>query len=351
MKNLPSDMDRRSFLKSVSTVAAGAAMVSAGTAQAAAPANKAVPTTGKIPERTFGKTGHNLPVLGHGGSAMVNSWAAAYNVKLPSIEDRAAMVRRAYDVGVRYFDTARVYSESESIMGTALDGIRDNVYLATKVADPRPGETRKSEEKSLSDLKTDYVDCMQIHSPAIEMAGVANAMKMYEELVKMKDEGMIRYIGLTTHVAFERVYQMIDTGSFDQVLLALGYFNKGMDMMLSNANLEWREKCLARATELNMGVVAMKVMGLNVLGQGSKAVVSDYDAKKRAGLPAAAIKFCLNDERIHVLNVGMSTPSDIEANIKIMKGDLAFKSDDRMLLADYTSQAYQSDYVKALKTV
>ena len=95
----------------------------------------------------------------------------------------------------------------------------------------------------------------------------------------------------------------------------------------------------------------MKVMGLNVLGQGSKVVVADYDAAQRAKLPAAAIKFALNDERIHVLNVGMSTPSDIEANVKIMKGDLSFTSDDRMLLADYTSQAYQSEYVKALKTV
>jgi predicted aldo/keto reductase-like oxidoreductase len=344
-------MNRRGFLKSVSTVAAGAAVLTTAKAEAKAPDGKKIPLTGKIPERRFGKTNHALPVLGHGGSAMVDSWAPAYNVKKSSIEDRVAMVKRAYDVGVRYFDTARVYSESERLMGEALKDVRDNIYLATKVADPRPAKVRESVEKSLSELKTDYVDCMQIHSPAIERVGVKGGMAMYEEMAKLKDEGMIRFIGVTTHVAFETVYEMIDTGAFDQVLMALGYFNKGMDMMLSNANLEWREKCLARATELDMGVVAMKVMGLNVLGQGNRNVIADYDETKRAGLPAAAMKFCLNDERIHMLNVGMSTPSDIEANIKIMKGDLEYKSDDRMLLADFTSKAYESDFVKALKIV
>jgi predicted aldo/keto reductase-like oxidoreductase len=344
-------MNRRGFLKSVSTVAAGAAVLTTATADAKAPKGKKIPLTGKIPERRFGKTDHMLPVLGHGGSAMVDSWAPAYNVKKSSVEDRVTMVKRAYDTGVRYFDSARVYSESEGIMGEALKDVRDNIYLATKVADPRPEKVRASVEKSLSELKTDYVDCMQIHSPAIERVGPKGGMAMYEELAKLKDEGMIRFIGVTTHVAFETVYEMLDTGAFDQVLMALGYFNKGMDMMLSNANLEWREKCLARATELDMGVVAMKVMGLNVLGQGNRNVIADYDEKKRAALPAAAMKYCLSDERIHMLNIGMSTPSDIEANIKIMKGDLSYKSEDRMLLADFTSQAYESDFVKALKIV
>jgi len=346
-----SSMNRRGFLKSVSTVAAGAAVLSSTDADAKAPKGKKIKSTGDIPLRRFGKTEEMLPVLGHGGSAMVNSWAAAYNVKLPSIEERATMVRRAYDVGVRYFDTARVYSESESIMGTALSDVRDDIFLATKVADPRPTETRASVEKSLSDLKTDYIDLIQIHSPAIEMRGPDNAMKMFEELAKLRDEGMVRFIGLTTHVAFESVYKMIDTGNFDQVLMALGYFKKGMDMMLSEPNLEWREKCMARATELDMAVTAMKVMGLNVLGQGNRNVIADYDETKRAMLPQAAIKFALNDERIHMLNIGMSTPSDIEDNLKIIKGDLEYTSEDRMLLADFTSQAYKSDFVKALKTV
>ena len=78
-----------------------------------------------------------------GGSAMIQQWKKEYGVGVLPLEERVAMVRHAFDRGVRYFDTARVYGESESIMGKGLKGIRDKVYLATKVADPRPTNTRE----------------------------------------------------------------------------------------------------------------------------------------------------------------------------------------------------------------
>ena len=345
-------MDRRGFLKTtLGATAAGAAVLGAGTAHAAKPDSKTIALTGKIPERPFGKTGHMLPVLGHGGSAMVDSWATAYGVTLEPQEQRVAMVRRAYDLGVRYFDTARVYSESESIMGKALKDVRANIYLATKMAFPTPGAVRGSVEKSLSELQTDYVDCMQIHSPAIERVGFEGGMKLYDELVKLKDEGMIRFIGVTTHVAFETVHKMISTGAFDQVLLARGYIRKGMDMMLSNPNMEWANLCVAKAHELNMGIVAMKVMGLNIMGRGGHNVVTSFDETKRNQLPGAAIRWALNDSRVSVLNIGVSVPEDIELNAKLMQGDLTYTESDAILLAEYAEQVYKSDYVKALQVV
>ena len=63
---------------------------------------------------------------------MVKLFAASYGIELLPLEDRVAMVRHAYDSGIRYFDTAHVYGESEQIMGRGLKGVRDNVYLATK---------------------------------------------------------------------------------------------------------------------------------------------------------------------------------------------------------------------------
>ena len=345
-----SNMDRRDFLKSGLQITAGAVAIGGATGVSAAPSDKKISLTGKIPERPFGKTGHLLPVLGHGGSAMVNSWAAGYNVTLPDEETRAKMVRHAYDKGVRYFDTARVYGESEGIMGPALKDVRDDVYIATKVAMPAQA-TRRSVEQSLEQLQTDYVDCMQIHSPLIERAGVEGGMKVYEELEKMRGEGLIRFIGLTTHVAFERVYEMIDTGVFDQVLLARGYIRKGMDMMLSNQNIEWRERCMARAHELNMAIVVMKVMGLNILGRGGTAVVADYDPDRRKDLPGAAIRWVLQDERVSMLNIGMSLIDDVDDNLAIVTGNMDFTEEDQLLLADYSARAYESEYVKSLRTV
>jgi aryl-alcohol dehydrogenase-like predicted oxidoreductase len=347
MKDQSSGIDRRSFFKAGLT--AGAAAVTVGAANAAAPENKDIKRTGKIPERMFGKTGHMLPVLGHGGSAMVDQWASGYNVELEDQDTRVAMVREAYNSGVRYFDTARVYGESERIMGEALKDVRDNCYIASKVADPRPAKTRESVEKTLSELGTDYIDCMQVHSPAIERVGVKGGMAIREELGKLQDEGLIRFTGVTTHIIFKEIYEMVDTEAFDQVLLARGYMNRGMTNMISNESLEWREKTVARAHELNMGIVAMKVMGLNMIGRGNTQVVADYDDEKRAALPGAALRWALNDERIGILNIGMSVTEDIGLNMKTITGDLTLTEADKLLLADYAEKAYASPYTKAMQ--
>lgn len=354
MDSQASELKRRDFLKTgmlagAGTMAAGSSLGMLGTTQVqAATPEKA---TGEVPQKAFGKTGWTMPVLGMGGSAMVTRFIAAYGVELLSMEDRAKMVRHAYDSGVRYFDTARVYGESEKIMGQGLKGVRDNVYVATKVAVYDPQQTRASIEKSLEQLDMDYVDCAQVHSPAIERLGFDGAMQIHAELLKLKDEGLVKFIGLTTHVVYETVHRMISTGGFDQVLLAYGYFKKGMDTLLSNNNLEWRELCLAKAHELGMGIVAMKVMGANVLGHNSQAVVPEYERAALDRLPAAAIRWVMRDDRVSMLNIGVSKPSDVDYNLQVLKGDLSFTNEDHMLLARFCEQAYESETFKDMKVV
>lgn len=349
MKSDGNGMDRRKFI-STGLAAAGAAALGAGKAHGAMPADKKIPAPGGIPTRPFGKTGHVLPILGHGGAAFVDQWSPVFNVQLEPMDKRVEMVRQGYEKGIRYFDTARVYQESERVMGEALKDVRDDVYLATKVAAANPKYVRGSVEMSMRELQTDYLDCVQIHSPAIEAVGAKEAMKIYDELDKMRDEGMIRFIGLTTHVAFEDVYEMIDTGAFDQVLLARGYIRKGMTTMLSNRKIEWSNRCMARAHELGMAIVAMKVMGLNMLGRGSTLVVPEYDAEQRRKVPAAAIRWILQDERISMLNIGISVPEDIDENIATLSGDTTFTDEDSLLLADYAAKVYESEYVKGMET-
>ena len=343
--------NRREFLKAGLRGAAGAAALGAGLAPAAAPEHKQISVTEGIPARKFGKTGHTLPILGMGGSAMVQMFIRAYGLELTPIEERIAMVRHAYDSGIRYFDTARVYGESESIMGKGLKGVRENVYLATKVHFSDPAQVRKSVETSLKQLDTDYADCVQIHSPAIERVGFDGAMKLHAELVKLRDEGLVRFIGLTTHVAFETVHEMISTGGFDQVLLAYGYFRRGMDTLLSNRRLEYRDLCLAKAHELGMGIVAMKVMGANIFSHNSKKLVPEFDSRARAKLPAAAIRWVLQDERVSMLNIGVSLPADIIENVATLKGDLRLSAEDRRLLAEFSAKAYETETVKKMPLV
>jgi predicted aldo/keto reductase-like oxidoreductase len=337
---------RRHFLQS-GLLAAGSATL----APALAEAGERAKDSAGIPSRPYGKTGRSLPVLGMGGSAMVALFARSYGIKLLAADERVKMVRHAFGQGIRYFDTARVYGESESIMGRGLKGVRDQVVLATKIAVTDPAQVRRSLEDSLKQLDTSAVDVAQIHSPAIERVGFDGAMKIHAEVVKLRDQKMCRYIGLTTHVAFETVARMIDTGGFDQVLLAYGYFNKGMDTFLSHRNLEFREMCLAKAHEQKMAIVAMKVMGANIFGHNAPNLLPDYDKAALEKLPGAAIRWVLRDERVSMLNIGVSYPSDIDENVAVLRGDLHCTNNDRLLLAEFSRRAYDADSLKQMRTV
>jgi predicted aldo/keto reductase-like oxidoreductase len=339
---------RRDFLKSTAIAVAGGSLLSASQASAGAPKPSDVGTSG-IPLRPFGKTGHKLPVLGMGGSAMVQVFNQAYGVPLLPFEQRVAMVRHAYDSGIRYFDTARVYGESERIMGQGLKGVRENCYVATKCHISDPTKVRQTLEKSLEELGMDHVDCVQVHSPAIEAVGFDGAMKLHAELVKLRDEKLLRFIGLTTHVAFETVHKMIETDGFDQVLLAYGYVRRGMDTMLSNKKIEHRELCLAAAHKRGMAIVAMKVLGANMLTHNAPKMVADYNPADVARLPPAAIRWVLADERVSMLNIGASMPSDIDQNLAVVRGDTRLTNEDRDLLADFSARLYEAGPVKAMR--
>jgi len=164
---LDRNVDRRDFLKTgvaavVGSVAAGSGIVAAGE-----------PSTGPkpIPTRRFGKTGCVLPILGYGGAALPKRWGNPL-----STEDRVKLVRTVYDRGVRYFDTAGNYMESQSILGEGLKGIRDKVYLVTKVETTVPAEVRGAIEKSLEELQTNYLDAILIHgTPGLEQMTVDRA--------------------------------------------------------------------------------------------------------------------------------------------------------------------------------
>lgn len=329
-------LNRRKFLKAGLQATAGAAALTGGMAQAAMPKDKKVTLSGSIPTRVLGKTGLEVPVLGLGGAYLVERWGAQ-----GSIEERAAMVRRAYDRGVRWFDTADNYMESEEIVGAGLKDVRDNVYLATKVSVTDHREVRKFFERSLERFQTDYVDCIQIHgTTGIEQMTFEEAMKTHGELVKLRDEGLARFIGVTGHNYFDKIYPLIATGEFDTAFLANGYFKCGMMRLLTNEMVEMREMCLEKARELGMGVLAMKVLRGGMFGRTAESVTPDWDREKLERLPGAAIRYLFQDEGVHVFNIGVRVPSEVDDNVNIFCGDLTFTDGDRMLLAEFSAKAY-----------
>ena len=131
-------------------------------------------------------------------------------------------MRYAYERGMRYFDTSPVYMESEAILGDALKDRRRQVCLVTKVEATQPAEVRKSVEQSLKALQTDYLDLILIHgTPGLEQMSVGQAMKIHAQLVKLRDQRIIRFIGFSAHGYFDKALALIASESFDHCMLSL----------------------------------------------------------------------------------------------------------------------------------
>ena len=344
MNRLNDELGRREFLKRAAQAAA-AGVISTGIASGAVPNEKKIDAGDAIPTRVLGKTGVKLPILGYGGAGLVKVWGSPL-----SPEDRVKLVRYAYDRGVRYYDTAGNYMESQAILGEALKDLRDNVYLVSKVETTVPGWVRMAVEKSLKELQTDYLDAILIHgTPGIEQMTVEQAMKVHGQLVKLRDERIVRFIGFSAHSYFDKALELISSGGFDQCMLSYGYIPRGHNQVFSARMVELRNVCVAKAHELGMGIVAMKVVGGGVLGAWSGYIVPGFDKKRLEKLPAAAIRYVLQDKRIHLLTIGMRLKEEIDANIETLSCDVTYTMDDRALLAEFCAKAFDSDAIKAMR--
>ncbi len=359
MREENNELDRRDFMKkgAQATAAAAATVLGGNAVQGAVPADKTIAFTDVLPTRELGKTKVELPILGYGGAALMKR---AGNPR--SFEDRVKLVRHAYDAGIRYFDTSINYSDSQAVIGEALKGVRDNVFITTKVdfwnrSRPngrivkvdRAGVARQV-EKNLAELQSDYIDAILIHgTPGVQQMTVEQCMEVHGELAKARDKGLVRFVGFSAHSYFGKALALINSGGFDLCMLSYGFIPRGHNQVFSSRMLELREACVAKAHEQGMGLVAMKVIGAGMLGARSGYVVPGFDAKRRAQLPGAAIRYVLDDDRFQHLVIGMRTRSDLEANLETFSGDVTCTREDRALLAEFGAEVMKSDAIKKMK--
>jgi len=349
MNRQMNDIGRREFLRRTAQTTAIGAMATS-LAGGAVPGKKRIDLTDKIPSRVLGKTGVELPILGYGGAAIPKKWGNTL-----STEDRVKLVRHAYDSGIRYFDTAISYSYSDSqvIIGQGLKDVRDNVFITTKVdfwditkpdgrfaKVPKGGATRQI-EMNLKELQSDYIDAIFIHgTPGVEQMTVEQSMEVRQELIKARDKGLVRFVGFSAHHYFDKALALIESGGFDLCMLAYGYLPRGNTRLFSPRTTELRNACLAKAHELKMGIVAMKVLGAGMLG--------GFGRKDLEGLPGAAIRYVLQDDRVHILTIGMRYPAEIDANIRTIAGDTTYTNEDRALLAGVSAAVLSDENVKKM---
>lgn len=335
---------RRDFIRQAGRVV-GVGVVLGALPAAATATESQIHRADSIPARLLGKTGVKLPILAYGGAALPRVWGNPL-----SHEDRVKLVRYAYERGIRYFDTAGNYLESQTILGEALKDLRDTVFLTSKVEVTRAGKTRQAFEKILAELQTDHLEAILIHgTPGLEQMSVAEAMKVHGDLLKLRDEKMVRFIGFSAHGYFHKALALIESGGFDLCMLSYGYIPRGYDQIWSARMTALRDACVAKAHELGMGILAMKVVGAGVLGAWSGYVVPGFDPQKLEQLPAAAIRHVLDDERVQLLTIGMRLTEEIDANIRTLNAETAYTAADRGLLAEFSARAYESDALKKMR--
>ena len=159
--------------------------------------------------------------LGNTGISTPQNAFGALPLQRCSEEDAVALLRKAYEGGMVFFDTARAYSNSEERVGIAFKGMREKVFIASKTMARNPEAFWKDLETSLSTLGTDYLDIYQLHCvPQCYRPG--DGTGMYECLEEAKRQGKIRHIGITAHL-IAVAEEIAESGLYETLQFPLSY--------------------------------------------------------------------------------------------------------------------------------
>jgi len=193
-------------------------------------------------KRRLGRTNLNVSIVGFGGISIIGV----------SVKNAVKIVRRAFDLGINYFDTARAYGDGEEKFGTALKDVRDRCIIATKTHQRTKEEAaRIGLKQSLRNLCTDRIDLVQLHGIDDEKT-LEKAMSREGSLAALKEarsQGVIDFIGISGHSPYV-LAKAIRTGEFDTVLVPLNLLFR-----------EASEELIPLAKDLDVGVIIMKPFG------------------------------------------------------------------------------------------
>ena len=187
----------------------------------------------------------DLVVLGKTGLTVNKNGFGALPVQRVSKKEAVYLLQKAFYNGINYFDTARVYSDSEEKLGAAFEYTRERIVISTKTAAQDAAGMRRDLEESLRRLKTDYIDIYQFHNPAF-CPKPGDGSGLYEEALKAKEEGKIRHIGITNH-RLAVAKEAIESGLYETLQFPFSY-------LASDKDLEVVKQC----GEAGMGFIAMK---------------------------------------------------------------------------------------------
>jgi aryl-alcohol dehydrogenase-like predicted oxidoreductase len=252
--------------------------------------------------RPFGKTGESIPILSFGAQRIVDEEGCSQDQAL-------AILNAAIDRGIRYFDTAWIYSQgqSEERVGMVAKHRRGEMWIATKVWDTTRDGARRQLEESLTRLQTDHVNEWRMHNVwgfdrLDQMTGKGGAL---EAMVQAREEGLVRNLSISGHTDPQVQLEALRRFPFDTTLVAVS--------VLDHFIYSFAEEFLPVAARLGVGVVGMKIFGYKKL-----AHVADRALQYALGLPLTTVI------------AGCSTMAELEADLAVAESFTPMTGPERL---------------------
>ncbi len=287
--------------------------------------------------RRFGKTNKHLSVITLGGMRFIHADdKPRHFIPDDTLKEAITTVELAFKNGINHIETAYGYGKSETVLGIVLNDIlkkpREQYYLMTKGAPANAAETRKLVEEQLNTLKTPYFDFYAWHginNTERYKAACKKGGSVYE-LLKMKDEGLIRHVGFSTHAPIEIIIKAIETGLFEFVNLHYYYFY-----------------------QRNYGAIALaqsKDMGVFIISPNDKGgqLFNAPEKIRKITVPLTPVqwnaRFCLQNPAIHTLSFGMTKEEHFKEMQEIFPISVPISSRDKKILLEMDQQRLLDDY-------
>jgi len=270
--------------------------------------------------RKFGKTGKMISALGFGCMRLPET---ERDGKSCVDEEKAIpMLRRAYECGVNYFDTAYGYcnEQSQPALGKALKAVRGNVMLATKQPlhlVKETGDFRRVLERQLSSLDTEYIDFYHFHGiDKGAMDTQIKPMKLMDEARRAIDEGLVKHMAFSFHGNPADMRHIIEQGEiFSSVLLQYNLLDRS------------HEEAIAYLAEAGVGVVAMGPVAGGRLAAPS-SLADRLLGDKNPETAELAIKFVLGNPNVSCALSGMGSMQMLEQNLKVGEMETPMTAED-----------------------
>jgi len=288
-----------------------------------------------IPTRVLGKTGARVSILAMGGGSRFLMYRQ---------DDQAVeAVHKALDLGITYIDTADDYSNhlSERRIGMGLKGRRNGVFLATKLTNRDGAQSLRIVEESLKALDTDHVDLLHIHALLGEddLAAIEAKGGVLEQILKMRDQKMTRFIGITCHFDPSVLKMALERHDFDCTQMALNGALVGMEAnrMVPNKGLKtsFETVALPVANRKQMGVIGMKVFAQEALLGGAP--------------PEKLLTYTLSLP-VTAAVVGMPKLEHIEDNVRVAKAFKPMPKDEMQRMSGGLSRQYKASLDRFFST-